>query len=97
VVVFVLVTRLTDGDSAFSSLPGSAWTVTLMRQGLAPPPLGVLMTMDFEGDENIISDVSSFRLCLFGDVVRMGSFGVNFRADALLSSNDKANGSGLES
>jgi hypothetical protein len=33
VVVFVLVTRFTDGDSAFtSSLPGSAWTVTVMRQ-----------------------------------------------------------------
>jgi hypothetical protein len=97
VVVLVLVTRLTDGDSAFSSLPGSAWTVTLMRQGLAPAPLGVLITMDLDGEENIISDVSSFWLRLLGDVVRKGSFGVNFRADALLPSKDRASGSGLES
>jgi hypothetical protein len=93
------VTRLTDGDcdSAFSSLPGSAWTVTLMRHGLAPPPLGVLMTMDFVGDENIISDVSSLFFCLLGDVALVACLGVNLRAEALLSLKDNANGSGLES
>jgi hypothetical protein len=99
VVVFVRVTRFTDGDSALSSsLPGSAWTVTLMRQGLAPPARGVLMIMDFEGDENILSDACSLRFCLAGELVLNGSFALVLRRDdALLSLKERANGSGLES
>jgi hypothetical protein len=64
-----------------------------MRQGLAPPARGVLMIIDFEGDENIISDVSSLRFCLVGEL----AVKVLRRDDALLSLKERANGSGLES
>jgi hypothetical protein len=99
VVVLVLVTRFTDGDSAFtSSLPGSAWTVTLMRQGLAPPARGVLMIIDLVGDENIISDASSLRFCLLGELPAIESLGKGFRRDdGMLPSKERASGSGLES
>lgn len=99
VVVFVLVTLFTDGDSACSpSSSGSAWTVTLMRQGLAPFPRGVLNVMDLDGDENIISEASSRLRCLLGELGTMGFLGVGLRrAEAMLSSKDMARGSGLES
>ena len=99
VVVFVLVTRFTDGDSAFtSSLPGSAWTVTLMRQGLAPPARGVLMIIDLVGEENIISDASSLRFCLLGELRAIESLGKGFRPDmGMEPSKEMASGSGLES
>jgi hypothetical protein len=95
-VVFVLVTLFTDGDSPSSS--GSAWTVTLMRQGLAPFPRGVLMIIDLDGDENIISEVSSLRTCLLGELVIIGFLGLGLRRDEVMfSSKEIARGSGLES
>ena len=99
VVVLVLVTRFTDGDSAFSSsIPGSAWTVTLMRQGLAPGPFGVLMIIDFDGDENIISDASSLRRCFVGELAVIRFLVTDLRRDAgVLSLKESAKGSGLES
>jgi hypothetical protein len=99
VVCVLVVTRLTLGDCAFSSsLPGSAWTVTLIRHGLALPILGVFITMALDGDENSNSETPPRRFCLLGDVEPSGFRGVALRADfALFSSKDMANGSGLES
>lgn len=99
VVVVVLVTRLTDGESAFSSsLPGSACTVTLMRHGLALPTLGVLIIMDFAGDDKSSPDKSSVLFCLLGELVLNGSRGAVVRlALAVFSFVEMANGSGLES
>lgn len=98
VVVFVLVTLFTDGDSAFSPSSGSAWTVTLMRQGLAPLPRGVLMIIDLDGDEKTTSDVSSRRTCFLGEVIMMGFRGLDLRCDEVMfSSKEMASGSGLES
>ena len=96
-MVCVRVKRLTLGDLSFSSsLPGSAWTVTLMRHGLEAPR-GVLRTMDLEGD-------SDMRLCTLGEAWVSGSRGVRvaLRLDAavlLLSWSlvDMESGSGEES
>ena len=69
-----------------------------MRQGLAPPARGVLIIIDFEGDENIISDVSRLRLCLVGEFAVECCFAMVLRCDdALLSLKERASGSGLES
>lgn len=98
VVVLVLVTLFTDGDSAFSPSSGSAWTVTLMRQGLAPLPRGVLMIMDLDGDEKTISDVSGLRACLRGELASIGFRGLGLRCDEVMfSSKEMARGSGLDS
>lgn len=102
VVVFVRVTRLMLGDGSFSSSgPGSASTVTLMRQGLAPPFRGVSMMSDLEGDENSNSDTLDLLFCLLGDVAANGALGVDLR-DArglvlLLALKEEAKGSGLDS
>jgi hypothetical protein len=97
VVVCVLVNRSTVGDCAFSSsLPGSAWTVTLIRQGLALPTLGVFMIIALVGDENSNSDTLDRRFCLLGDVEPSGLLGVALRVGLLLL-NEMASGSGLES
>jgi hypothetical protein len=99
VVVCVLVTRLTLGDPSFSSsLPGSAWTVTLMRHGLALPILGVFMTIAFDGDENSISDTLERRFCLLGEVETKAFLGLDLRVDLVLFwFMEIAKGSGLES
>lgn len=98
VVVFVLVTLFTEGDSAFSPSSGSAWTVTLMRQGLAPFPRGVLKTMDLEGDEKIISEGPALRAGLVGELPSIGFLGLCLRGDEVMfSSKEIARGSGLES
>lgn len=98
VVVCVLVTRLTLGECSFSSLPGSAWTVTLMRHGLALPILGVFITMALDGDENSNSDTLEPRICLLGDVGVRALRGVFFRGDLVVASfSESASGSGLES
>jgi hypothetical protein len=99
VVVCVLVKRFTLGDLSFSSLPGSAWTVTLMRHGLALPILGVFMIMALEGDENSNSDTLDPRFCLLGDVVISALRGVFLRGDfvVVFSVKEMASGSGLES
>jgi hypothetical protein len=99
VVVCVLSNRLMLGECAFSSsLPGSAWTVTLIRQGLALPILGVFRTMALDGDENSYSETLDLRFCLLGDVVTRAFRGAALRVDvALVSSKDMASGSGLES
>lgn len=69
-----------------------------MRQGLAPGPLGVLMIIDFVGDENIISDVSNRRCCLVGELAVIGFLATDLRRDAgVLSLKESAKGSGLES
>ena len=96
---FVLVTRLTVGDDAFSSsLPGSACTVTLMRHGLALAVRGVLMIMDLEGEESSMSEKLSLLFCLPGEVAMKGCFwGVCRHASSLLSFVEMASGSGLES
>jgi hypothetical protein len=98
-VVCVLVKRSTVGDDAFSSsLPGSAWTVTLIRQGLALPTLGVFIIIALVGEENSNSDTFDRRFCLLGDVAPNGFLGVALRVDfGLFSLNDMASGSGLES
>jgi len=99
VVVLVRVTRLTDGDIVFSSsLPGSAWTVTLMRQGLAPVARGVLRTIDLAGDSKPNSDMFMVRFCLLGDFLVRGVWPAALRVSlVVLSSADMASGSGLES
>jgi hypothetical protein len=99
VVVCVLSNRLTLGECAFSSsLPGSAWTVTLIRQGLALPILGVFKIIALDGDEKSYSETLDRRFCLPGDVEIKAFRGVALRVNcALFSSNDMANGSGLES
>lgn len=101
VVVLVRVTRLILGDCAFSSsVPGSASTVTLMRQGLAPLFRGVFMTSDLEGDENSNSDTLDPRFCLLGEVAANGVRRGALR-DALgllsMALKEEANGSGLDS
>lgn len=72
VVVVLRSKRLAVGDAMFSSesSPGSAWTVTLMRQGLALPCLGVLSTSDFVGDVNceMLSSICARRFCFEGEL-----------------------------
>lgn len=68
-----------------------------MRQGLAPPARGVLMIMDLVGDENIISDASSLRFCLVGELPAIESRGLGLRDDVMVLSKERASGSGLES
>jgi hypothetical protein len=69
-----------------------------MRHGLAPPTLGVFMTMAFDGDENSNSEMLERRFCLLGDVETSAFLGDDLRVDfGLFSSNDMASGSGLES
>jgi hypothetical protein len=99
VVVCVLVKRFTLGDLSFSSLPGSAWTVTLMRHGLALPIRGVFMIMALEGDENSNSETLEPLFCLLGDVVISALRGVFLRGDfvVVFSVKEMASGSGLES
>jgi hypothetical protein len=99
VVVCVRVKRLAVGDCAFSSsLPGSAWTVTLIRQGLALPILGVFSTMALDGEENSNSETLDWRFCLLGEVVTSGFRGVALRVGfGLFSLKERASGSGLES
>ena len=69
-----------------------------MRQGLAPPARGVLMIIDLVGDENIISDASTLRFCLLGELRAIESLGKGFRPDmGMEPSKEMASGSGLES
>jgi hypothetical protein len=63
--------RRTLGDASFSSSdPGSASTVTLIFQGLAPPGRPVFNTIDLDGEEKSImcSDTLSERVRLFGEL-----------------------------
>lgn len=89
VVVFVRVTFLTMGDMEFSpSLSGSACTVTLIRHGLAPPVLGVFMTIDLAGEEISNSCMVGRRFCFVGELVRDRARGVfcGFRVDVIVFS-----------
>jgi hypothetical protein len=55
------------------------------------------MIMDLVGDENIISEASSLRFCLVGELPAMESRGLGLRADVMVLSKERASGSGLES
>jgi hypothetical protein len=103
VVVFLRSTCLTVGDAMFSSpLPGSASTVTLMRQGLASPALPVFRIMDLDGDENCCitcSEMDLWRLCLLGEDVTKGDFDARAatRVLSLFDVKEACSGSGDES
>jgi hypothetical protein len=89
VVVLVRVAFLIIGDMVFSpSLSGSACTVTLMRHGLAPPVLGVFMTIDLTGEESSNSCMVGLRFCFVGELVRDRARGVccGFRVDVIVFS-----------